>query len=81
MPYLGYILISLSLLFYFISLLLKKNIYKKNIIYNLSKLIKEAINYMSENVEKEIKKYEYFVDSIADIKNRQKNNNTTQDAK
>lgn len=75
LPYLGYLLISISVIFGIISLLLKKNIRKRNTIYNLSKLIKEVIDYMSENVEEDKKKYAYFVDSIADIENRKKNNN------
>lgn len=79
-PYLGYILISISILFSFISLLLKKNIRKRNTIYNLSKLIKEVIDYMDANVKEDKKKYEYFVDSAADIENRKNNNNTTQHA-
>ncbi len=77
-PYLGYVLISVSILFGFITSLLKKNIRKRNTIYNLSKLLNEVIDYMSENVKEDKKKYEYFVDSNADIDMRKINNITTQ---
>jgi len=70
LPYLGYVLISISVIFGIISLLLKKNIRKRNTIYNLSRLIKEGIDYMNENVEEDKKKYAYFVDSIADIEKK-----------
>lgn len=76
-PYLGYIFISISILFGFISSLLKKNIRKRNSIYDLSKLIKEVIDYMHENVKEDKKKYEYYVDSIADIETRKRNTDTT----
>jgi hypothetical protein len=75
-PYLRYILFSISLLFGSISILLKKNIKKRNTIHDLSKLINEVINYMDDNVKEDKKKYEYFVDSAAEIENRQKNNST-----
>lgn len=80
LPYLGYILISISVIFGIISSLLKKNIRKRNTIYNLSKLIKEVIDYMDENVKDDKKKYEYFVDSVAEIESKRmnNNNNTTQ---
>ena len=77
-PYIGYILITISMFFSFISILLKKNIRKRNTIYNLSKLINEVIDYMDDNVKEDKKKYEYFVDSAADIENRRNSNTTTQ---
>ena len=76
-PYIGYVLITLSLFFSLISLLLKKNIRKRNTIYNLSELLNEVIDYMDENVKEDKKKYEYFVDSNADMENRRNQNNTT----
>lgn len=76
-PYFGYVLISISILFGFISSLLKKNIRKRNTIYNLSQLVKEVIDYMDENVKEDKKKYEYFVDSSAEIEHRRKNNEAT----
>ena len=76
LPYMGYVLISLSILLRFISSLLKKNIKKRNTIYKMSKLISEVIDYMDNNVKEDKMKYEYFVDSAAEIEIR-KNNITT----
>lgn len=76
-PCLGYVLISISILFGFISSLLKKNIKKRNTINDLAKLINDVIDYMGDNVKEDKKKYEYFVDSVAEIENR-KNQNTKQ---
>lgn len=78
LPYLGYILISISVILGIISSLLKKNIRKRNTIYNLSKLLKEVIDYMGENVKEDKKKYEYFVDSVAEIESKKRNNTTQQ---
>lgn len=75
-PYLGYFVLGLGFLFGIISSLLKKNNRKRTVIYELSKLIDEVIYYMNENVKEEKKKYEYFVDSVAEIEI--KNKNTTQ---
>lgn len=79
-PIFGYILIGLSLILGFVSVLLKKNITKRNVIFELSNLVDEVISYMSENVEEEKKKYEYFVDSIVDIgtKVAEKNQNNSE---
>ena len=80
LPFLGYFIISISILFGFVSSLLKKNINKRNTIYKLSKLLNEVINYMDENLKEDKKKYEYYVDSIAEIEDKKKesNNKTTQ---
>lgn len=75
--YLGYVFISISILIGSISSLLKKNIKKRNTIYDLSKLISEVIDYMGDNVKEDKKKYEYFVDNLAEIE-KIKNDNTTQ---
>ncbi len=69
-PYIGYFILGLVVLFISISVLLKKNNRKRTIIYELTKLIDEVILYMKRNVEEEKKKYEYFVDSVAEIKNK-----------
>lgn len=69
-PYFGGVLISISILVGFLALLLKKNIQKRNTIYDLSKLITEVIGYMNHNVKEDKKKYEYFVDSIAEIESK-----------
>jgi len=68
----GYTLILLSTFFGVMSILLKKNIRKRNTIFELSKLLKEVIEYMNENVSEDKRKYEYFVDGLADIENRMK---------
>jgi hypothetical protein len=77
-PYLGYFILGLGVLFRIITALLKKNNRKRTVIYELSKLIDEVIYYMNENVKEEKKKYEYFVDSIAEIETKNKENTTQQ---
>jgi hypothetical protein len=77
-PYLGYFILGLGFLFGIVSTLLKKNNRKRTVIYKLSKLIDEVIYYMNENVKEEKKKYEYFVDSIAEIETKNKENTTQQ---
>ena len=79
-PYLGYFILGLGLLLSSISYLLKKNNHKRSIIYKLSNLLDEIIKYMKENVKEEKKKYEYFVDSIAEIE-AISNNNSNSDNK
>ncbi len=75
-PYLGYFMLGLGLLFGIVSALLRKNNRKRSVIYELTKLTDEVIYYMHENVKEEKKKYEYFVDSIAEIEASKEN--TTQ---
>jgi hypothetical protein len=77
-PYYGYFILGLGFLFGIISVLLKKNNRKRTVIYELSKLTDEVIYYMNENVKEEKKKYEYFVDSIAEIETKNKENTTQQ---
>ena len=77
-PYFGYFILGLGILFRIISVLLKKNNRKRTIIYELSKLIDEVIYYMNDNVKEEKKKYEYFVDNIAEIETKNKENTTQQ---
>ncbi len=72
MPYFGYGLISLLIPLGFTSWLLKKNIQKRNTIYNLSKLLNEVIGYMDNNVKEDKKKYEYFIDNLGEIQTKQK---------
>ena len=72
MPFFGYFIITISLFFEIIAVLLRKNVRKRNTIFDLSLLLKDVINYMKENNKEEKKKYEYFVDSIAEIENRKK---------
>jgi len=67
LPFLGYILIGLSLILGFVSLLLKKNSVKRSVIYELSYLLDEVIGDMTKNLEDDKVKYAYFVDSIVDI--------------
>ncbi|MCX2837563.1 hypothetical protein OQ279_05300 [Salinimicrobium sp. MT39] len=62
----AYLLLGLSGLFGFISYLLKLNNRKRNNIYNLSKLLEEVMLYMEDSSNDEKRKYEYFVDSIAE---------------
>ena len=66
-PYIGFMFIVLAIFFIFISSLLKKNIHKRKTIYELSKLIEEVIGYMGENLEEDKIKYQYFVESMADV--------------
>ena len=61
-----YFALSLSLLFGLISYLLKLNNRKRNSIYSLSKLLEEVMGYMESSSYDEKRKYEYFVDSLAE---------------
>lgn len=72
---LNYFFIGFGILLWFVSLLLKKNNKKRNTIHSLSKLLEEIMAYMESASEEEKRKYEYFVDSIAEKK--QLKNNTT----
>ncbi|WP_282018101.1 hypothetical protein [Salegentibacter mishustinae] len=69
----AYFLLGLSSLFGFISYLLKLNNRKRNNIYNLSKLLEEVMSYMENSSNDEKRKYEYFVDSIAEKEKMYKN--------
>lgn len=71
--YLGYVLVSIGILFGFISSLLRKNIKKRNTIYNLSKLIRDVIDTMDDHVKEDKRKYKYFVDSAAEIEYKKRN--------
>ena len=73
-PYTGGFLMFIAVLFYTISILLRKNIQKRNTIFKLSSLVKEVIGTMDENVKEDKIKYEYFVDSMSDIENADGNN-------
>ncbi len=64
--FLKYFFICTSLLFGFMGYLLKLNNKKRNNIYNLSKLLEEVMGYMENSAREDKKKYEYFVDSIAE---------------
>jgi len=79
-PYLGYFILGLGIILGFIAFLLKKNNYKRTVIYKLSKLLDEIIKYMNKNVIEEKKKYEYFVDSIAEIEVNKKKSNDDKNA-
>ncbi len=68
LSYMGYALFILSIPFMIISYLLKKNIQKRNTIYRLSKLVNEVIDYMEEDTKSEKQKYEYFIDTMAELK-------------
>jgi len=70
--YFAFFFIILSLLFGSITLLLKKNMRKKNTIFRLSRLLQDVIEYMDENVKEDKKKYEYFVDSMSEIEKEPK---------
>lgn len=78
LPYFGFFILGLALLFVFISYLLKKNNQKRSVIYKLSNLLDEVIEYMDNNVKEEKKRYEYFVDSIAEMEVAKKDNATQQ---
>lgn len=69
-PYIGWFFMLIAFLFGIVAWLLKKNIKKRNTIYKLANLVEEVIEYMDENVKEDKKKYEYFVDSIAEIENK-----------
>jgi hypothetical protein len=69
-----YILLGLSFLFGSLSYLLKVNNRKRSTIHSLSKLLEEVMFYMEDSSFKEKRKYEYFVDSLAEKENI---NNTT----
>ena len=81
LPFIGYISLLMSIFLGITASLLKKNIRKRNTIYNLSKLLKDVIDYMNEDVNENKKKYEYFVDSMAEIENKKnaENKNTSQE--
>lgn len=72
-----YIFLGLSILLGFISYLLKLNNRKRNSIYSLSKLLEEVMDYMENSSYDDKRKYEYFVDNLAE-KERIKNNATQQ---
>lgn len=61
-----YFFLSLSILFSFVGYLLKLNNQKRSYIYDLSILLEEVMDYMENSVTEDKKKYEYFVDSIAE---------------
>jgi len=61
-----YFILGLSILFGFISFLLKLNNKKRNSIYSLSILLEEVMGYMENSSYDEKRKYEYFVDDLAE---------------
>ena len=61
-----YLAFGLSILFGFIGYLLKLNNRKRSNIYSLSKLLEEVMDYMETSSTDEKRKYEYFVDSLAE---------------
>lgn len=65
--YIGFFMLFVSLIILALALLLKKNIRKRNKIYELSNLVTEVIDYMDKNVKDDKMKYEYFVDSAAEF--------------
>ncbi len=79
LKFLSYFFISIAILFRFISSLLKKNIRKRNAIYDLSELLKEVIGYMEESVKEDKMKYEYFIDNLISTARNTKQDETKQD--
>ena len=77
LPIFGYIILFLSVLFFVISKLLRKNLKKRNKIYDLSILVNDVIEYLEENNREDKRKYEYFVDNIAEKQARKKTENQT----
>lgn len=77
-PYTGYFVISLSAIFWVIVFFIRRNSDKRKTIYKMEKLLTEIIGDMRINNTEEKKKYEYFVDSVAEmeIKKKLKNNDT-----
>lgn len=77
-PYMGYFIISLSVIFWMISFFIRRNSDKRKTIYKLEMLLTEIIGDMQRNNTEEKKKYEYFVDSVAEIemKKNLKNNHS-----
>lgn len=63
---LKYLFLGLSIFFGFINYLLKLNNRKRSTIHSLSSLLEEVIDYMENSSNDEKRKYEYFVDSIAE---------------
>ncbi len=61
-----YLFISISFLLFFTSYLLRANIQKRNNVYSLSVLLKEVMDYMESSANGDKRKYEYFVDSLAE---------------
>ncbi|MGB7786226.1 MAG: hypothetical protein WBL27_09010 [Salinimicrobium sp.] len=61
-----YMFFGFGILFGFISYLLKLNNRKRNTIHSLSTLLEEVMNYMENSSNEEKRKYEYFVDSLAE---------------
>ena len=61
-----YIFLLFTFLLFFSSYLLKLNIKKRSSIYSLSKLLEEVMDYMENSAFEDKRKYEYFVDSIAE---------------
>ncbi len=60
---------GLAILFGSIGYLLKVNNKKRNSIYSLSELLEEVMDYMEKSSSEEKRKYEYFVDSLAEKQN------------
>lgn len=70
-----YTFLGLSIFFGFISYLLKLNNQKRNTIHSLSKLLEEVMDFMENSSNDEKRKYEHFVDSLAE--RERINNNAT----
>lgn len=66
MTYLSYILLALSALLLLVSYLLRVTNKKRTKIYELSQLLDEVMVYMERSSKDDKRKYEYFVDSLAE---------------
>lgn len=71
-PYTGYVVISIATIFSVIVFFIKRNSDKRKTIYKMEKLLTEIISDMRANTSEEKKKYEYFVDSMAEIELKKK---------
>ncbi len=61
-----FILLGLSILLAVLGYSLRLNNRKRNSIYSLSKLLEEVMGYMEVSANDEKRKYEYFIDSLAE---------------
>jgi len=68
-----YFFISLTIILVFTGYLLRLNNRKRNSVYSLSILLEEVMEYMENSSNDDKRKYEYFVDSLAEQEKIKKN--------
>lgn len=70
-----YVYLTLTIMSYLLGLVIKKNNQKRSSIYKLSKLLEEVTSYMDDTLQEDKKRYENFVEAIAE-REKYKQNNT-----